>query len=826
MPKFEAIRTNLPLLFRPEPGDTTLLPTFMQSAGALLDDLSSNLGAVMQAHWSGFADDAKFNAYLGLVRQLEGQAPLNTSVEADRLVWERFPYLRDLARIGALLALPPYRDPVALREAVEAYRRRLKRHVRLYRNGLGTVEALRAAVEMELPADPALPAPQRERSFSIEEYAPLRAVTAGFESRRGASDQKSDEVGPLMRWSFQNDGLEAAPATLYIQGLSPEEGVRDPTLNPTVECYQTADGRRPLAIAYNGLIAPGETLRLCPAFASWLGTDSGLLQATAVPGPAASADPTAPGPWAAVPGAPAAEVTALYQSYDRVLWLAAAVGGAGELWRFDGAAWLRVLETTPLGIVHCMAELDDDLCIGTADGLLRMPLYPNEGEPFSAAAHAQLAGTAVYAMLGDPAGFFWLGAHNGVSQLHPDDTLSAVADLPETPIYALCRDPHGVFYFGGELGLFQYQPGSGRWAWYRGEFESDQFSEWEPLTPGVLPSAAEVFLPPVHAVHVSLDASVWIGTAAGFARYHARRERGAYKTMLAAYPDLAAGPVSAIREDARGLVWIVTDRGLLRYDGRDLAQHQAAANAWVPMGRADQMYDDDAVQDRGAWRYNRSGTPSWQQFDGFLDQWRSYTIAPRSSDEAAVRALLWSDALHAELGTLEGEAESFTPHEAGHPGSEAFVMRVKPSEDRIVAGGLAAVPRMPRGESTWRYLSLETPGMSISANRPWWSCEGRLFEEAPRSAPFPGRHTVAFPTASNDWFGEVVFAYKPAAKLWLSWAPRQLLTTLVRLHKRSDDESIPPAILDRVWQGIQRVRPAGVRTMLAVERDIVRGGVI
>ena len=130
MPKFEAIRTNLPLLFRPEPGDTTLLPTFLQSVGALLDDLSSNMGAVMQAHWSGFADDAKFDAYLGLLRPLEGQAPLNTSVETDRLVWERFPYLRDLARIGALLALPPYRDPVALREAVEAYRRRLKRHVR------------------------------------------------------------------------------------------------------------------------------------------------------------------------------------------------------------------------------------------------------------------------------------------------------------------------------------------------------------------------------------------------------------------------------------------------------------------------------------------------------------------------------------------------------------------------------------------------------------------------------------------------------------------------------------------------------------------------
>jgi hypothetical protein len=33
-----------------------------------------------------------------------------------------------------------------------------------------------------------------------------------------------------------------------------------------------------------------------------------------------------------------------------------------------------------------------------------------------------------------------------------------------------------------------------------------------------------------------------------------------------------------------------------------------------------------------------------------------------------------------------------------------------------------------------------------------------------------------------------------------------------------------PAVLDRVWQGIQQVRPAGVQAVLAVEEEIVRGG--
>jgi hypothetical protein len=46
---------------------------------------------------------------------------------------------------------------------------------------------------------------------------------------------------------------------------------------------------------------------------------------------------------------------------------------------------------------------------------------------------------------------------------------------------------------------------------------------------------------------------------------------------------------------------------------------------------------------------------------------------------------------------------------------------------------------------------------------------------------------------------------------------------MVRLQKRMPDEAIHPAIVDRVWQGIQLVRPAGVRVLLAIEDDIVRG---
>ncbi|HEY5865181.1 MAG TPA: hypothetical protein VI542_06455, partial [Candidatus Tectomicrobia bacterium] len=90
------------------------------------------------------------------------------------------------------------------------------------------------------------------------------------------------------------------------------------------------------------------------------------------------------------------------------------------------------------------------------------------------------------------------------------------------------------------------------------------------------------------------------------------------------------------------------------------------------------------------------------------------------------------------------------------------------------------------------------------------------------AAPDAGRYDHASPPPPSD-FDETIFAFNPAARVWCSWEPRQPLTTLVRVQRRAPTEAIDPAILERVWQGIQQVRPAGVRVLLAVVDDIVRG---
>src|ERR1039458_4311236 len=78
----------------------------------------------------------------------------------------------------------------------------------------------------------------------------------------------------------------------------------------------------------------------------------------------------------------------------------------------------------------------------------------------------------------------------------------------------------------------------------------------------------------------SLDASLWLGTQNGIARYTATEVGwGEFKPRLEAFPDLGTGLVLDLREDARGLVWFATDRGLFRHDGRGMWEFRA-----LPLG--------------------------------------------------------------------------------------------------------------------------------------------------------------------------------------------------------------------------------------------------
>jgi hypothetical protein len=816
------MQERLPSLYRPEPRDRDLLSGFLRAVSRVLGEVDRETADVLQTRWIDYADRAAYARFFELSLLLEA--------ELDPL---EYPWIRDLARVAALLPLPPWEEPPAQRELVEAYRLRIRRIVELHRAGLATLGALRRRVEAELPVDLAAPPERRDRSFLLEEFAPVQASLQA--PTRGPLEEV---VGPLMRWTVHNDGLAAAAPTLLVEGVAAAAGETDATTNPLVELH-TAGSRRPrVGLGWRGTVAPGQALRFAPAYGAWLGLDTGLARSRVGPTEDASADPTAAaGPFDPAPGAPAQEVAALLQTTDRMLWAATGPAGAASLWRFDGAAWTEALSGQPT--LHCLLEDGDDLLIGTDTGLLRMAQHPPEEDPFDPQPVSAAGAGPIRALIPADGGGIWLAGATALSRLGTGDTVEVFVLGSETELEVEVRsvapDPGGVIHVATDRGVFQYQPLKDAWYWYEGEGRTEQERDWLPFLPDAageernFPGPDAAFLPPARRVHRGPDASLWIGTDAGLARYVARpaaspsgRRVGTsltFETVLEAFPDLGTEPVHDIREDARGVVWFATGRGVFRFDGRDF--WQLRAGAWAQLGRAELLYPADREPEpRGAWRFQRA-TSRWQRFDPGASTWVDFLDEPRATVEPAVRTVLWTAEVDAHLGDWDGSA--FTNPTPVDPAE--LEVRFKPSDERVVTGGLPGLPDLPTGPSFWRYLRMEAPEDPPPTSTPAWTSEGRLVPPPPEGLeddPGPARFDVEAPPPPSDFDGSV-YAFLPSARVRFVWAARRRRSVLVRLLEPPDGEPLDPAILDRVWEGIQRVRPAGVTAALAVEQTIARG---
>jgi hypothetical protein len=452
---------------------------------------------------------------------------------------------------------------------------------------------------------------------------------------------------------------------------------------------------------------------------------------------------------------------------------------------------------------------------------------------------AGLDGQAVHAIFRADDGSLWFGADSGALARGPDGAIAPTA-LQGTPVYAIDQDETGGLYFGTELGAFRSRTDGRVWFWYESEKLTEQGTDWQPFMPERsgdernFPTADRVSLPPVRCLRRGPDSSLWLGTERGVARYVAREAgeigdeaaaggpeggaTGTYTTLLEAFPELTSGRVYAIETDERGLVWFATDRGLFRHDGRDWWQHRGAA--WAQLGRGDRLLDDvPEPPARGFWRFDRAASRWQRSGSAQAPTWADVLDPPTSTAEGAVRALAWTDGVVAEVGSWDGTRLA----DVAPVAAARLVMRHKPSEERIVDGGIPAVPRLPVGDSVWRYLSREPAPVDLPGTRPAWTIEGRLLPPPDRAAAPPGRYDLDAPPPPSAAFDGAVFAFLPAAGVRFAWAVRRPGTVLVRLKTRQTGEVVEPAILDRVWQGIQQVRPAGVRVRLAVDEATVRG---
>ncbi|MBL4794563.1 MAG: hypothetical protein JKY24_03430, partial [Pseudomonadales bacterium] len=195
MSKYQKLKEHLPSLYRPEDRETNLLNLLLKELGGNMDEISRELTVVMQSHWFKTADKATYDNHFLRARELAGLGVVQLHDANDREAIAEYPYLLDLARVGALLSIPPRREPIALRETVEEYRVRLLRIVNIYRNGLGTLEAIRNMVTAELPENHDLDLAAQQRSFSVEENIPYTGPIKVIES----IGLPLETVGPLMR---------------------------------------------------------------------------------------------------------------------------------------------------------------------------------------------------------------------------------------------------------------------------------------------------------------------------------------------------------------------------------------------------------------------------------------------------------------------------------------------------------------------------------------------------------------------------------------------------------------------------------------------------
>jgi len=855
MAKYERLVSRLPLLYQPEPNDETLLNSLLQSTGGVFDRASVQINHLMMAHWFDIADQATWDEHHQSERRERGKGVLNVRDTKDQREVSTYPYVQDLGRLCMLLGIPPWREPAPLRETVEEYRQRVRDLLSACQLGLTTLPALRRLVEAELPENmDAAPAGQRW-PFAIEEPVALARARQAITVPDAPLGMKA--ISPLWRWQAPQGAKLKGDATAipitYIQGApagglsGPHPGaLADPTVQPVVECVCFDAQPMAVGLAYLGSLSASQTLRLVPTRRSWLVRDGAcwvsLSEAPAAAKIDASADPvsdpSANGPWMKLNGLPEGAVQTLCEAADRTLWLVVQQGDVSLLMRHDGHTVTRVSKGLPDVPIKALMAWRDEVLVATDKGLWRIGLFPADGETFGAQADAR-AGQPIHQLAMWPDGRAAVACDAGLLLLgaltdEPGQRLSGL------PVHALCVQGDAL-WVGVQAGLIKGRVSADTWQLYDGSSTSEDMPDWRAIEPDELATATGG-LPPVRHIAITPDHSVWVGGDEGLARYYARQQAQgqAYQTVLEAFPDVCSR-VNQLMVDERGMLWAATAEGLLRFDGRDWAQHELNADdtgdqlagCWLPLGQADMLYPDDTSSEvRGHWRHDRD-LGRWLRYQSRQRRYTGETLALRSTAGASVQQLCRTDSVLAELGHFDAANWAFTPTSVV-PHSQLKV-RVKPTQERIVDGGWPALPR-PRPGDWWRYVQLEQGEIKPPKERPWWSVEGRIFPPPGANLPWPGHFRGEslmkkgeFTSDAHSWAHKTVpgneaalFIYPPSARVFMDWPSAAAIGVRVRLFQR-DGQAIDPAITDRLWSTLQRARPAGVPMALLVEGGLIKG---
>lgn len=234
--------------------------------------------------------------------------------------------------------------------------------------------------------------------------------------------------------------------------------------------------------------------------------------------------------WSAEQGLPQITVLSVVQGPEGYLWL----GTQGGLARFDG---IRFRNFTPeeipalpgLWVQSMLIDKGGRLWIGTYKGLATYKEGRFETVTGSFAANTDIRGLAEL-----PAGDIAVSTDNGVGIVH-DGVFAAAPGFAGVPAY-------GLLSYGG--------------AFYVGSVDKVYLKGAHGVAAMPLPGAAKGTLVTHLVWH---DGALWAGTTDGLFRY----VNGAWSRFPLPAP-LTGLPVSALRSDSDGTLWVATISGLAR----------------------------------------------------------------------------------------------------------------------------------------------------------------------------------------------------------------------------------------------------------------------
>lgn len=805
MSGYDKLVDLLPSLWRPQPGDRTLLAQWLAATGATLDDAAANAQHVLRAHWSDTADAALWATHYQAERRERKLPPPNVRDARDFGELQQYPWLRDLARLGALLDLPPWRDPASLRENVEEYRQRLLDVLEAYRAGLTTPQALRHLVDAALPEDMAAPLARQRGLFSLEE--PVGLLRHAMQLTSIPTVQEGTRVAPLSRWVVSSAGT---PSFIVIG--TEADAIGAVTAKPMIERYTSQATPVGIGVAWTGTLAPGQALRFAPTRRTWLIRDGKLHASTLESAANAARDPSANGPWAEAAALPAGKAVALCGAPDGSLWAIQRTLQAWRVQRFSGTTFSPVETNAPAGPFNVLRCHGDSVWLGTDAGLFRCHLWPSDGNLRWDVVPG--VGSAVHALSESFSGNLYVAGAQGLHVLSPsgfvlDEQHAGLA------LRAYLQDGQREILATANA-LFICR--NGQYWRYEGASISENQPDW--IAEATPDNTMTSPLPAITSMAVSPDGSLWLGSVSGLARWHVADGR---TTRLEAFPDLVAAAVHALTVDDRGMLWIAAENGMFRFDGRDLAQHDLATGRWISAGRADSAYPSDiSSESRGQWRFDRISS-RWQRWSATARRFGDANLPDRAETSESVAAVIQRPAMTAELGSWDGSAFNATATIS----PAELRLRIKPDDTRIVAGALPYLPAPgTTTDETWRYLQMDEAPTPPTAGRPWWSMEGQLFPPPTRRAAVPGHHRddSAFLTdpQGEGQFDQSAFTYRPSAQLWVIRPLAPAVGIRIRLSAPDPDKPLEPALAGRVWNLISRARPAGVPLQLMADGSIMK----